>query len=224
LVTETLPHRPLHAAPSSVQQVPSDVHTAPGETQAPLFPHATICPQLFFANPQPLPWHVFVVDSGAQPHELYVHAWPPLHSPQSIESPQLSVVGPQRFVHQAGFVLHVQAPPTHSLSTPQSVEQLRVCLQLSSVGPHLPAQVTEFESGLHGAGGELAPSAPGAPPPSAGGGTLGLGDAAASCSLARRTRSKSTPARVEQPALIQTAAPKAARPSVLRGTVPTFRG
>jgi hypothetical protein len=96
-LTTTPPHRPLHALPSSRQHDPSGLQVAPALAQAPPFPHATVCPQLFVAVPHFLPAHVVATGSGTQPHALFVHRSPFGHPPQSTGRPQLSSVGPQRF-------------------------------------------------------------------------------------------------------------------------------
>ena len=92
-VTLTPPQRPLHAAPLSEQQEPSDLQIAPAAAHAPLFPHATVCPQLLTAVPQLFPAHVVATGSGVHPHALAVHSTPtPLRPPQSTGRPQLSCV------------------------------------------------------------------------------------------------------------------------------------
>ncbi len=151
--------------------------------------------------------------SGTQPHELFVQVSPPPHAPQLTGCPQLFVVDPQRLLHQFASGVHWHAPLVHVFPAPQSVEHVRVWLQLSCVAPHLFAQVTEFGSGVQLLTGEplLDPGAaaspplllaPLLPPLDAFGSTEPASRVASS---ARRALSKSTPASVWHPVATEVA-------------------
>jgi hypothetical protein len=97
-------HLPAHAVTSSGVQHVFPVHTCDDEEQLPVppTPQGTACPQLFVAVPHVLPLHVVASGSGMQPQEpASLHVSPASHPPQSSGCPQLSVLGPQRFTHQA---------------------------------------------------------------------------------------------------------------------------
>jgi hypothetical protein len=86
-------HLPAQAVVlSGEQQVPLVMQMSPGEPHIvpPPEPQATLCPQLFVAEPQFFPIHVVVAGSGTQPHALDVHVRPPSQLPQSTALLQLS--------------------------------------------------------------------------------------------------------------------------------------
>jgi hypothetical protein len=75
-------HLLAHAvALSGVQHVPSGLQKSLLEAHVvpPLAPQATVCPQLFMAEPQFFPVHVLVAGSGAHPQAPDVHVKPPAH-------------------------------------------------------------------------------------------------------------------------------------------------
>ncbi len=79
--------------------------------------------------------------SGAQPQLFEMHV-PPSQPPQSIGSPQLSVVLPQRPAHHTGGATGVQQEPETQTSLPEQ-EQLTACPQTSvRTTPHWLPQVT----------------------------------------------------------------------------------
>lgn len=197
-VTLTPPQRPLHAAPLSLQHVPSGLQIAPDAAHAPPLPHATVCPQLLIAVPHDLPAHVVATGSGTQPQLLFVHV-PPSQPPQSTGRPQLSCVCPHRLLHHDPSETHSQLPVTHALPAPQSSEHARGLLQLSSVVPHRSAHVTAFGSGVHELVTPPSPSVTTAPSgPIVPGGLVD--PSRPSPGPARRALSKSTPAIVSHPA------------------------
>jgi hypothetical protein len=89
-------------------QVPSEQHVLfgmqrwpAGHNCVPETPQLTFWLQLFVAELHCFAPHACCVLSAVQlPHVLFVHTRPPAHTPQSMGLPQLSVVIPQRPVHQ----------------------------------------------------------------------------------------------------------------------------
>jgi hypothetical protein len=147
-VTVAPPHRPAHATPSSTQHVPSAMQTAPPTEHWPLVPHATICPQLFVAVPHFFVPHVTASGSGVHPQAPAVHAPPSSQPPQLTGRAQLSVVSPQRFLHQVPSETHWHLPSAQVRPNPQVEAQVRGLWQLSVTTPHFSAHVMEFGSGL----------------------------------------------------------------------------
>jgi hypothetical protein len=132
------------ALASMVQHVPPSWQKAPPVQ----VPHTTSAPQLFVAVPQVWPLHVFEVGSGLQSHVLASLHMPPSHPPQSIESPQLSVVKPQRSVHHVACATGVQH--VCELQTPPSPQaHITLSPQVSvSFTPHRLPHVTASAGGV----------------------------------------------------------------------------
>jgi hypothetical protein len=110
--------------------------------------------------------HAVTSDSGTQPHTLLVHV-PLSQLPQSTVLPQLSVVVPQRPLHQfaCDWQTHVFWDP-HVSPVGQSVGQARAWLQLS--GPVPQCVLHQLGSDEHASAGgvepaSVAPSSPAAP-------------------------------------------------------------
>jgi hypothetical protein len=145
-VTMFVSHTVLPQALASTEQhVPPSSHCALPEH----VPQETGCPQLFVTIPQTWLPHVFIIESGLQPHVCSVVLQvPPSHPPQSIVLPQLSVTEPHRPSHHvAGGTGEQQLLPWQSPPSPQSH---------AIMSPHMSVTVTphRFPHVTLGGGGE----------------------------------------------------------------------
>jgi hypothetical protein len=156
LVTVTPHLLPQAVVLSGKQHVPPVQTSFIGHPAVPLTPQLTICPQLLVAWLHCMFPQATCVVSGTQLHAPFVQV-PPSHPPQSSMLPQLSVVIPQRPVHQFAWGWHSQTFFALQTCPPgQTVAHVRIWLQLS--GPVLQCVSHQARSAVH-----VVPASPSAP-------------------------------------------------------------